>query len=116
MGSRPALPDPLDHPAAMGAVALVSGALLALALRGLPGLDTRSPGSPPCPICSPRHTWRRESALGFFCGALIAGQLGGGVLLDHFGVLGTATRPIDAVRVLGVAALLVGVVLVRGVR
>ena len=34
--------------------------------------------------------------VGLFLAALIAGQLGGGVVLDHFGVLGTATRPIDA--------------------
>jgi bacterial/archaeal transporter family-2 protein len=51
-----------------------------------------------------------------FLAALIAGQLGGGVVLDHFGVLGGATRSIDLIRVLGVAALLTGVVLVRGFR
>src|ERR687891_2495550 len=35
MGSRPALPAPLDHPALTGAVALASGTLLVLGLRGL---------------------------------------------------------------------------------
>src|SRR5918998_1570217 len=35
-GSRPALPSPFDHPALTGAVALASGTLLALGLRGLP--------------------------------------------------------------------------------
>jgi transporter family-2 protein len=54
--------------------------------------------------------------VGLFLAALIAGQLGGGVVLDHFGALGAATRPIDVVRVLGIVALLSGVVLVRGFR
>jgi transporter family-2 protein len=54
--------------------------------------------------------------VGLFLAALIAGQLSGGVVLDHFGVFGAATRPIDVVRVLGIVALLSGVVLVRGFR
>lgn len=115
IGSRPALPDPLDHPTAMGAVALVSGALLALALRGLP-FGYAVTGLTAVPYLLAASYLAPRIGVGLFLGALIAGQLGGGVLLDHFGVLGTATRPIDAVRVLGVAALLVGVVLVRGVR
>ena len=54
--------------------------------------------------------------VGLFLAALIAGQLGGGVLLDHLGAFGAAARPVDAVRVLGIGALLAGVVLVRGFR
>jgi uncharacterized membrane protein YdcZ (DUF606 family) len=115
MGSRPALPDPLDHPTALGAVALVSGGLLAWALRGLPA-GYAVTGLTAVPYLLAASYLAPRIGVGLFLGALIAGQLGGGVLLDHFGVLGTATRPIDAVRVLGVAALLVGVVLVRGVR
>ena len=114
MGSRPALPDPLDHPTAMAAVALVSGALLALALGGLP-FGYAVTGLTAVPYLLAASYLAPRIGVGLFLGALIAGQLGGGVLLDHFGVLGTATRPIDAVRVLGVAALLVGVVPVRGV-
>src|ERR687891_179387 len=92
MGSRPALPTPFDHPALTGAVALASGTLLAAS------------------YLAPRI------GVGLFLAALIAGQLGGGVVLDHFGVLGAATRPIDVIRVVGVVALLAGVVLVRGFR
>ncbi len=36
LGSRPVLPAPFDHPALTGAVALASGTLLALLIRGLP--------------------------------------------------------------------------------
>jgi uncharacterized membrane protein YdcZ (DUF606 family) len=115
MGSRPALPEPLDHPAALGAVALASGGLLALALRGLPA-GYAVTGLTAVPYLLAASYLAPRIGVGLFLAALIAGQLGGGVILDHFGVLGAATRPIDAVRVLGVAALLVGVVLVRGVR
>ena len=115
LGSRAALPDPLDHPTAQAAVALVSGGLLALALRGLPA-GYAVTGLTAVPYLLAASYLAPRIGVGLFLGALIAGQLGGGVLLDHFGALGTATRPIDAVRVLGVAALLVGVVLVRGVR
>ena len=37
--------------------------------------------------------------VGLFLAALITGQLAGGVVLDHFGMLGAATRPIDPIRV-----------------
>lgn len=115
LGSRPALPAPVDHPAVTGAVALITGALLALALRGLP-MAYAVTGLTAVPYLLAASYLAPRIGVGLFLGALIAGQLGGGVILDHFGVLGTATRPIDLIRVLGVAALLAGVVLVRGFR
>jgi hypothetical protein len=115
MGSRPALPAPFDHPALTGAVALASGTLLALLMRGLP-VGYALTGLTAVPYLLAASYLAPKIGVGLFLGALIAGQLGGGVVLDHFGVLGTATRPIDAIRVLGVAALLTGVVLVRGFR
>jgi transporter family-2 protein len=54
--------------------------------------------------------------IGLFLAAFVAGQIGGGVLLDHIGAFGTATRAVDAPRLIGVVALLAGVVLVRGLR
>lgn len=115
MGSRPALPPPFDHPALTGAVALASGTLLALLMRGLPAGYALT-GLTAVPYLLAASYLAPKIGVGLFLGALIAGQLGGGVVLDHFGVLGTATRPIDAIRVLGVAALLTGVVLMRGFR
>ena len=115
LGSRPALLEPLGHPAVTGAVALATGTLLAFALRGLPA-GYAVTGLTAVPYLLAASYLAPKIGVGLFLGALIAGQLGGGVVLDHFGVLGTATRPIDIVRVLGVAALLTGVVLVRGFR
>ncbi len=115
IGSRPVLPEPLDHPAITGAVALVTGTLLVFAVRGLP-IGYAVTGLTAVPYLLAASYLAPKIGVGLFLGALVTGQLGGGVVLDHFGVLGTATRPIDAVRVLGVAALLTGVVLVRGFR
>jgi bacterial/archaeal transporter family-2 protein len=115
MGSRPVLPPPFDHPGLTGAVALISGTLLALVIRGLP-VGYALTGLTAVPYLLAASYLAPRIGVGLFLGALIAGQLGGGVVLDHFGVLGTATRPVDTVRVIGVAALLAGVILVRGFR
>ncbi len=40
---------------------------------------------------------------------IVAGQMTIGMMLDHFGLLGAAVRPIDVSKVLGVAALFLGV-------
>jgi hypothetical protein len=115
IGSRPALPAPFDHPALTGGVALASGTLLALGLRGLaPGYAVT--GLTAVPYLLAASYLAPKIGVGLFLAALIAGQLSGGVVLDHFGVFGAATRPIDVVRVLGIVALLSGVVLVRGFR
>lgn len=114
-GSRPALPPPLDHPAATGAIALVTGTLLVLALHGLPGGFVIT-GLMAVPYLMAASYLAPKIGVGLFLAALITGQLGGGVILDHLGAFGGATRPIDAVRVLGVAVLLLGVFLVRGFR
>jgi transporter family-2 protein len=39
---------------------------------------------------------------------IIIGQLLAGVIIDHFGLMGVVTRPIDLPRLIGIAALLVG--------
>ncbi|MEH2513990.1 transporter family-2 protein [Nitrobacteraceae bacterium AZCC 1564] len=48
-----------------------------------------------------------------FFALLITGQLVASVAFDHFGVLGLAQRSVDLPRVLGVALLIGGVVLIR---
>ncbi|WP_373318332.1 DMT family transporter [Methylobacterium haplocladii] len=48
-----------------------------------------------------------------FIALLIAGQMLASVTFDHFGWLGLAERPIDPTRLIGVALLIGGVVLIR---
>jgi transporter family-2 protein len=114
-GARPALPAPLDEPVAAGAIGLASGFLLLLALHGLP-LGFALTGLLPVPYLLAASYLAPRIGVALFVAALIAGQLGGGVIFDHLGVLGTEVHRVDAVRLLGVAALIAGVVLVRGFR
>ena len=48
-----------------------------------------------------------------FIALLVAGQMLASVTFDHFGWLGLAERPIDLTRLIGVALLIGGVVLIR---
>ena len=89
-------------------------------------------------IPCPRRAWRRASrwwawsagvfgaifiGLGIFLvpqiGAatflalLVTGQMLGSIAFDHFGWLGLTQRPVDAPRLIGVALLIGGVVLIR---
>lgn len=114
-GSRPSLPAPFDHPATTGIMALVTGVLLVMAMRGLPWGFVIT-GLLAMPYLLAASFLGPRIGVGLFIAALIAGQLGGGVILDQLGAFGGATRPVDAVRILGVCLLLAGVVLVRGFR
>jgi transporter family-2 protein len=40
---------------------------------------------------------------------VVAGQLLVGIILDHFGLLGTAVKPLDVTRVIGISVVLFGV-------
>jgi transporter family-2 protein len=44
---------------------------------------------------------------------LIAGQMLGSIAFDHFGLLGLPVHPVSAVRIVGAALLVGGVVLIR---
>lgn len=48
-----------------------------------------------------------------FFGAVIAGQLVAAALIDHFGWFGTPVRPIDPMRLAGIALVFAGVVVFR---
>jgi transporter family-2 protein len=114
-GSRPFLPAPFDHPATTAIMSLVTGILLVMALRGLPW-GFAITGLLAMPYLLAASFLAPRIGVGLFIAALIAGQLSGGVVLDQIGAFGGTTRPIDAVRVLGICLLLAGVVLVRGFR
>jgi bacterial/archaeal transporter family-2 protein len=48
-----------------------------------------------------------------FFALLIAGQMLGSIVFDHFGVLGLPVHPVGAIRIAGAVLLVAGVVLVR---
>jgi uncharacterized membrane protein YdcZ (DUF606 family) len=108
----PSLPAPLDGPLVFGIAAAIFAAALALSLRGLnPALGVAgffgfaylvSAG-----FLAPRI------GIALFASAVTAGTLTSSVVLDHVGAFGTDVQRLGATRLLGVIALLVGVVLVR---
>ena len=51
--------------------------------------------------------------LAFYIALLIGGQLATALLLDHFGALGLERQPISLTRIVGVFAILGGVLLIR---
>lgn len=51
--------------------------------------------------------------VGVLLTAAVAGQLGAALVLDHFGLLGLARHPVNMTRLIGLALVLVGAVLVR---
>lgn len=114
-GVNPALPIPFDRPAVLGVVALAAGALLVFAVRGLPPYFALT-GLPAVAFLVAAGVLGPRLGVGLFLGAVIAGQLGGAVVLDHVGAFGAAARHVDATRLTGVGALLLGVALVRGGR
>ncbi len=111
-GDAPILPGPFDRWALVAAVGCVAAASLALSLRGLPlyygitGLFGMA-FLVTAPVITP------TLGIGLFVSATLAGQLVGAVWLDHIGALGAEEHPIDPVRLAGVAALFLGVILIR---
>ncbi len=113
--SGPALAAPFDRVGVLALVALATGGLLALALRGsAPGFAAT--GLLALPFLFGASVLGPRLGIGLYLGAVIAGQLVGGVVLDHIGAFGAEARHVDAMRIAGVAALLVGVGLIRGAR
>lgn len=114
-GSRVALPPPFDAPALTGVIAIAAGALLFFVVRGLPGGYVIT-GLLAVPYLIAASYLAPKIGVGLFVASLITGQMLGGVLLDQFGAFGADVRPVDPARLVGIAALIGGVVLIRGIR
>lgn len=114
-GARPVLPPPLGQPLVTGALALAIGSVLLTAVRGIPPFYATT-GLLPVPYLVAASFLAPRLGVGLFLAAIVAGQLSGAVALDALGAFGAAPRPLDPARVAGVVALLLGVLLVRGVR
>ena len=109
------LPAAFTSPWFTGGIALVAGGILAMATHGIPALLGLT-GFIAAPYLFAAASISSRLGVGLFLACVITGQLLAAVTLDHFGAFGTTPRPIDALRILGVLALLVGVVLIKGRR
>lgn len=104
---------PLDHPATYLGVLAVTATLLVLAMRGLEphfaavglfGFFYLFSAA----VVAPRL------GIAVFAAAITAGTMAGSVALDHVGAFGGVQQRVDLYRILGVFALMAGVVLIRG--
>jgi transporter family-2 protein len=114
-GRQPLLRAPFDRSAVYGFFVALMLVALVLASRGLPAYLALT-GFLPVPYLLAASFIGPRIGLGVFLGAIIAGQLIGGIVLDHIGAFGADPRRVDAVRLLGAAVLVVGVILIRGRR
>jgi transporter family-2 protein len=114
-GRQPLLARPFDRASIYGFFAALMLVALVLASRGMPPYLALT-GFLPVPYLLAASFIGPRVGLGVFLGAIIAGQLIGGMILDHIGAFGAHPRHIDGLRLLGAVVLLVGVFLIRGRR
>lgn len=108
------LAAPFDRVGVVVAAALGFGGLAALAARGS-AAPFAATGLLALPFLFGAAVLGPRLGIGLYLAAAIAGQLIGGVALDHVGAFGAEARRLDVARAIGVMALLIGVALVRGV-
>ena len=109
------LPPPFDRPYLMIALAIAAAVALAFSARGIEWYYVLT-GLMPIPFLVGASFLAPRLGVGLFISAAIAGQLTAVVLLDHIGAFGSNPIRADYVRVAGIAALMTGVVLIRGFR
>jgi transporter family-2 protein len=109
------LPSPFDRPAVAIVVAVSAAVLLVFSARDLDPYFALT-GLMPIPFIFGAGFLAPRLGVGLFISAVIAGQLTAAVLFDHIGAFGGNVIRVDFVRVAGIAALMVGVVLIRGLR
>ena len=107
------LPGPFANPALPAAIAFTAAVMLAATTSGIPAYLGVA-GLLAVPYLLAASFLAPRIGVGLFLAAIIAGQLVGGVVLDQIGAFGASPRPLDPPRLLGVAALIVGVLLIRG--
>ncbi len=112
---RPQLPSPFDNVAVFGAVVLAGGWALVISLRGLQPSFAFA-GIPGIIYIVAAGFLAPRIGIALYVAAVTAGTLFGSVLLDHVGAFGNETQRVGGLRLLGVATLLLGVLLLRGGR
>ncbi len=112
-GPRPNLPRPFDDWWPYIALAAVMTTSLVVAGRGLP-FYLLATGLTSIPYLLAAAYVGPKIGLGVYFASVVTGQLSMSVCLDHIGAFGSVIRPIDSLRLLGIVALLIGVLLIRG--
>ena len=115
IGPTLVFPQPFERPVVWTALFVLALAVLVFVVRGMPPYFALA-GLAAVPLLVGAEFFGPKIGIGLYMSAVIAGQLTGSVLLDHVGAFGSPVYRIDAERAVGVAALVLGVVLVRRIR
>lgn len=111
---RPAnLPTPFDAWWPYVGLAILMTTSLLVAGRGLPFYFLAT-GLTSIPYLLAAAYVGPRIGLGVYFASVVTGQLSMSVFLDQIGAFGSIVRPLDSFRILGIAALLLGVILIRG--
>lgn len=111
---RPAnLPTPFDAWWPYVGLSILMTTSLLVAGRGLP-FYLLATGLTSIPYLLAAAYVGPRIGLGVYFASVVTGQLSMSVFLDRIGAFGSIVRPLDSFRILGIAALLLGVILIRG--
>lgn len=113
VGKKLALPEFFRSPSVFLVLAVLMFSLLLVAARGLPAYYLLT-GLTSVPYLLAAAFVVPRIGLGVYFAAIVTGQMTGSLVFDHVGAFGADSRPVDVARVLGVALLVLGVVLIRG--
>ena len=112
-GPGPSFTAPLDNVLAYGVILFAGSTILYLAMRGVESYLAVAGLFGFFYLFSAAFVAPRLG-IALFAAAITAGTMIGSVALDHYGAFGATTQRIDGLRVLGVIALMAGVLLIRG--
>lgn len=112
-GAPPLLPPPLDRAWIHAVIAVCAGFALVVTMRNLDPIYAVA-GLFGLAMIVGMGALAPRLGIALFVSALVAGQLIGGMTMDQLGAFGGTVHRVSALRVAGVASLLLGVVLVRG--
>jgi uncharacterized membrane protein YdcZ (DUF606 family) len=114
-GAGLALPGPFDRWPLLAAAAVLAGTALVLTARGIAPYFAAT-GLLAIPLLVGAGFLGPRIGVALFVSAMISGQIIGAVVLDHFGAFGLPVHRVDLMRLAGIGALALGVLLVRGVK
>ncbi len=113
LGHSPSLPLPFGILWIYVVLLAVMGGSLVIAGQGLPHYVLLT-GLTSIPYLLAASWTGPKIGIAVFFAAVVTGQLVGSVALDHIGAFGATPRPVDLFRGVGIVALVLGVVLIRG--
>ena len=109
------IPSPFNRVLLLAGISILAASSLILVLRGLPFYYFIT-GLFAIPLLVGAGYLGPKIGIGLFVTATIAGQVIGAALLDHMGAFGLPIHKVDIIRGIGVINLLLGVLLIRGVK